>query len=349
MHFRSKRGQASIEFLMTYGWLFLVIVIAGAALNSMGFLNPGTYVKSSCVGFQKLHYRDHLLGARRETGLFDIPDDNVDGNDRESLFNLRLQNGFGKQVMIKEVLVEFPEGVVQRWTDRGYACETFNRDGETNSGCQQHNLTEAEIVTLRMEDVGAGTLDLLGGNVYRAKVKVTYDSFGELQGMSETAICSGKIELGGDDRAYFGNPVPIQGYDLESDFGGATAVYAADIDGDGDVDVLGAGYDVDTIAWWENLGGASGWDEHLIDSSFLGVRDAYAADLNGDGDMDVVGAAFTGDEIAWWENDGASPPTFTKHSIDSSFDGARAIHAIDLDGDSDIDVLGAGALASEVA
>jgi hypothetical protein len=60
--------------------------------------------------------------------------------------------------------------------------------------------------------------------------------------------------------------------------------------------------------------------------------------LDGDGDLDVVAAANVTDEIAWWENDGDE--SFTKHTIDGSFDGARSVIVTDLDSDGDVDVIG---------
>jgi len=41
---------------------------------------------------------------------------------------------------------------------------------------------------------------------------------------------------------------------ITDSFDGARSVYATDVDGDGDVDVLGAAYSDDEIAWWENTG-----------------------------------------------------------------------------------------------
>ena len=54
--------------------------------------------------------------------------------------------------------------------------------------------SEAEVGTLKMEDVGDGQLDLRYGSVYRMKVKITFDVFNALSGHTETAICSVKIE-----------------------------------------------------------------------------------------------------------------------------------------------------------
>lgn len=44
-----KKGQAAMEFLMTYGWAILVVLLAIAALAYFGVLNPGNYLPSSCT------------------------------------------------------------------------------------------------------------------------------------------------------------------------------------------------------------------------------------------------------------------------------------------------------------
>ena len=126
---------------------------------------------------------------------------------------------------------------------------------------------------------------------------------------------------------------------IDDSFYSALAVYAEDLDGDGDIDVLGTVFNDDEIAWWEN-DGSEIFTKHTIDESFYGTRAVYAEDVDGDGDIDVLGAAFNNDEIAWWENDGSE--IFTKHTVDGNFDVARALYAEDVDGDGDIDVLGAG-------
>ena len=43
-----KRGQAAMEYLMTYGWALLVIVIVLGALVYMGVLNPQGMVPETC-------------------------------------------------------------------------------------------------------------------------------------------------------------------------------------------------------------------------------------------------------------------------------------------------------------
>ncbi len=129
---------------------------------------------------------------------------------------------------------------------------------------------------------------------------------------------------------------------VDGAFDGASSVYAADVDGDGDMDVLGAAKNDNLIAWWENTtGDGTAWTEHMIDGAFDGAIEVYAADIDGDGDMDVLGAATSDDDIAWWENTTGDGTAWTKHTVDGAFGGACSVYAADVDGDGDMDVLGA--------
>ena len=179
---------------MSYGWLLVIIVIAGAALYAMGILNPGTYMKTGCVGFEKVHYKDHVYrGTPDDRGIWTVWSSETE---RESVFQLRVQNGAGQTLRIRGVDVEYPESVHVTWSERGYDCDYYNTAGDTTSGCQEQNVSEAEVTTLKIEDVGRGMLDLQAGAVYRMKVKVTFDVFNALADHTEVAICSGKKELG---------------------------------------------------------------------------------------------------------------------------------------------------------
>lgn len=44
-----KRGQAAMEFLMTYGWAILAAIIAIAVLAYFGVFNPGRYTSETCA------------------------------------------------------------------------------------------------------------------------------------------------------------------------------------------------------------------------------------------------------------------------------------------------------------
>ena len=91
------------------------------------------------------------------------------------------------------------------------------------------------------------------------------------------------------------------------------------------------------------------WTETTVDGTFDGAISLYAADIDGDGDLDVVGAASTAADIAWWENTAGDGSAWTKTTIDASFDGATSVFAADIDGDGDLDVIGAANTADDVA
>ena len=86
-----------------------------------------------------------------------------------------------------------------------------------------------------------------------------------------------------------------------SDLSLALSVYATDLDGDDDVDVLGSAYRTDGILWWDN-DGSQVFTEHSLEGEADNVNSVYAADLDGDGDMDILEA---GHKIEWFENDGS--------------------------------------------
>ncbi len=52
-----------MEYLMTYGWALIVIVIVVAALFALGILNPAAYQQKRCSGFQYFTYVDQKLSA----------------------------------------------------------------------------------------------------------------------------------------------------------------------------------------------------------------------------------------------------------------------------------------------
>ncbi|MDP8208719.1 MAG: T9SS type A sorting domain-containing protein [Candidatus Electryonea clarkiae] len=113
-------------------------------------------------------------------------------------------------------------------------------------------------------------------------------------------------------------------------------IITADINSDGDIDLLSSSYEGDEVTWWENDGDRN-FTQHTIDNNFDGPTGVFASDIDGDGDVDILATASIGDDVTWWENDGNED--FTEHRIIDDYDGAYSIFAIDLDNDEDVDIL----------
>ncbi len=136
---------------------------------------------------------------------------------------------------------------------------------------------------------------------------------------------------------------------VDSDAHGAASVYACDLDGDGDKDLLAAMYEEDRILWWRNDGGDPIiWTRLVVGDNFRQAGSVFAADLDNDSLVDVLGVARVGDEVAWWRNEGGDPVTWTKYTIRAGYDYAHEVYAEDMDRDGDMDVLGASTDLNEI-
>ncbi|MBI1936050.1 hypothetical protein HYS31_06435 [Candidatus Woesearchaeota archaeon] len=59
----SKKSQAALEFIMTYGWAILVVLVAIGALAYFGVLSPDKFLPSKCFFPSGIACLDHKATA----------------------------------------------------------------------------------------------------------------------------------------------------------------------------------------------------------------------------------------------------------------------------------------------
>ena len=81
-----RKGQAAMEFLMTYGWAILAAIIAIGVLAYYGIFSPGKFVTNAVV-------------IQAPFGANGVIDETVPGNGNDQI-KLELRNGAGQLVTI---------------------------------------------------------------------------------------------------------------------------------------------------------------------------------------------------------------------------------------------------------
>ncbi|WP_417888383.1 FG-GAP-like repeat-containing protein [Xanthomarina gelatinilytica] len=140
--------------------------------------------------------------------------------------------------------------------------------------------------------------------------------------------------IGGISSANFDNGDKI----ITNNASRAFAVFAADLDNDGDIDVLSASINDDKIAWYENDGNGNFGPQQVISTALDEAWAVYAADLDNDGDMDVISGSRLDNKVAWYENDG-NGNFGPQQIVTTSASYIRRIHVSDIDGDGFLDIL----------
>ncbi len=130
---------------------------------------------------------------------------------------------------------------------------------------------------------------------------------------------------------------------------GAISVFAANIDSDSSLDIVGASWEINQISWFENIDGAGTFgSNNIVSSSAIGVSCVYCADVDNDNDNDVIAALPEVDKVVWYENDGEG--NFSNEKIiTTETDNVMRVSAVDLDNDGDLDVISASSFDDKIA
>lgn len=130
---------------------------------------------------------------------------------------------------------------------------------------------------------------------------------------------------------------------VNSDFSLPTGVTAADLDKDGDVEIIAvsSGYDGDDLIWHKNNGSSSiSTTKSEVTGSLSGSRNAvYAADVDKDGDNDLVTAENADDDVTIFYNTNGQGTSWTSDKIADGAEGATKLFVGDFGTDGYPDIV----------
>jgi len=105
----------------------------------------------------------------------------------------------------------------------------------------------------------------------------------------------------------------------------------ADLDGDGDNDIVCSAYNESQVKWFENLGSGISWESHLLGNS-PGTSSVTVNDFDNNGTVDIAFAVDGTNSIVWYKNLGNG--NFSSSLvIDNSANDPTSVVNGDIDGD----------------
>ena len=114
-----KKGQSTLEYLITYGWAILIIVVIAAILWYFGVFNPSRWAGKQATGFSRFVVDDFVV--------------NTSGG-----LTLVLGSKEDKRIQNVNVTVLFGNGTVRDWDNVSSmgpgSAYTFHIDNATDPG-----------------------------------------------------------------------------------------------------------------------------------------------------------------------------------------------------------------------
>jgi hypothetical protein len=116
-----------------------------------------------------------------------------------------------------------------------------------------------------------------------------------------------------------------------------SGVFAADLDGDSDLDVVATSFGEDRVDWFRNSNDGSTWSGRLsIAGSIDGANPPFVADIDGDADMDVLTPAYDADRVYFHRNNGSGAFSLGDSVV---FDTPTNVAVADINRDGVLDIV----------
>ena len=147
----------------------------------------------------------------------------------------------------------------------------------------------------------------------------------------------------------FGQAPDFIQHPIDLNFNGTHRVKVIDLDGDGDLDIIGGSEHTpyttsEGLVWWRNNGGYPiSWTRFPIDPNYLHVMSVDVALINSDTFPDIVASSWENGKICWWQNSGDPTQAWVRYDIVIGWINAHDALTCDIDDDGFTDVIGVSA------
>jgi hypothetical protein len=191
--YKHKKAQAAMEFLMTYGWAILVVLVAIAALAYFGVFSPGKWLPTACTigsGFSCVEFKvNGSSAAGSGSPAFDQGNVYVKiRNGQGTTINVNMFNltdtATGKTCVLARLEKFMCAGVVG--APQGGCLVTDLNGGQIRDG-------ESASINVNCSTLKAG---VTAGTQFKGAMKITYTKAGETLTHTVQGDLVGKVEDG---------------------------------------------------------------------------------------------------------------------------------------------------------
>jgi hypothetical protein len=168
------RAQSALEYLMTYGWAILIVIIVGAALYALGVFNPGTFTGQKSTGFSAVQMDDFRF-------------------DTISNLTLRVGNRKGRTIYITAIQAIYGTGTGNKMNATGNCGPTGGCNCGTSCAtlrCMNRNLGPNEVC---QEILGVWSAQAQGSS-YTIDIRVNYTDIKTGVNHTDYGTVSGSVE-----------------------------------------------------------------------------------------------------------------------------------------------------------
>ena len=158
---RKYKGQSAMEYLMTYGWAIIIVIIVAAALYALGVFNPSSYTQTAVSGFTEI--------GKPAAGSWQYK--------ANGTFTVKLVNQLSYPINLTAVTVQ---------TTGGQSCSSV----QVNGG----NVGASTIANGGDMTVTANCPSSSAGASFSVKVDLTYTNVDQgLSGFKDSGTLTGKV------------------------------------------------------------------------------------------------------------------------------------------------------------